>query len=387
MDNFEKYKIKYMITNSFQELIAAAYTISKRYKTIRVLKGCIDAITNIDKKQKTIVQNYIADECCSFSNIERELFVPLVKEFTDCKIYDNSYYGRIKVYKNNNITCILQPGFNNSSELYVKRSFKDKVRNELVKYLYSTNKNIIIQSKGKIAYSQQQKFKNPIETENYLNIKQYLSDFKNKNENRSILLYGNPGVGKSYISAMIMKGFDFNWLRFVKFTDMYEILDICKILKPNGIIFDDFDKIDLSKADILDVMEELKRTVPVVIYTANDIDFMKKFGAIMRPGRIDKFFEINSIDKRTVLNLIGKENEDIYGQIKEFPIAFIEECRAIMNVYGKQYLIDNLDELKERAKNNTQKVKDSSNNSDDESDSKEIHDIICANADTVFFQK
>lgn len=185
----------------------------------------------------------------------------------------------------------------------------------------------------------------------------YLIKFINKKVSRAIILYGPPGTGKTTTAKLLsqklgLKTLVLNPLSVTRF-EYTNIEDICEYIKPECVILDDFDKIKLVNnydrdGSIFRTIEILNSKIKLILSTVNDLEYVKKDKSLIRPGRFDKFFLIDKIDNRVVLDIIGRENSDLLSKIDTWPAAYIAELKKTINVLGKSEAIKYIDELNDR---------------------------------------
>ncbi len=131
-----------------------------------------------------------------------------------------------------------------------------------------------------------------------------LAKFRENKIQRSYLLLGRPGTGKSTFCIEISRKIS---NRVIKISaDLFRRFDrndidfIFKCLRPDTVIIDDFDRVydDMEDADILFFFEQLKTNYEnvIVFCTVNEI---KKLGtALIRPGRFDEILVFNLPDAK-----------------------------------------------------------------------------------------
>jgi hypothetical protein len=130
-----------------------------------------------------------------------------------------------------------------------------------------------------------------------------LMKFRSNNVQRSYLLLGKPGTGKSTFCIEVSRRIS---NRVVKISaDLFRTFNkedinfIFKCLRPDSVIIDDFDRVydDMADADMLFFFEQLKTNYHevTVFCTVNEI---RRLGeAMIRPGRFDEIVLFNLPDK------------------------------------------------------------------------------------------
>lgn len=127
----------------------------------------------------------------------------------------------------------------------------------------------------------------------------YLNLSKSMSISRSFLLYGKPGTGKTSWCERISQDFGNRLVKvdasFLESVDNKEIEQILSILKPEIVLFDDFDRVDFDEYEgkFLYITENLKRKYPKISFFATVNDTEELGEALLRPGRFDEKFEFS----------------------------------------------------------------------------------------------
>jgi hypothetical protein len=127
----------------------------------------------------------------------------------------------------------------------------------------------------------------------------YIRLSKSLGISRSFLLHGKPGTGKTSWTERIAQDFNNRIVKvdtsFLETVNNKEIEQILSILKPEIVLFDDFDRVDFDEYEgkFLYITENLKRKYPSIAFfaTVNNTEEMSE--ALLRPGRFDEKFEFS----------------------------------------------------------------------------------------------
>lgn len=168
------------------------------------------------------------------------------------------------------------------------------------------------------------------------------------NENRSLMLVGPPGSGKSTMARQIATELSLHTFR-VKVSDLnnhadslYEIVDI---IKPEVIILDDFDR-DCGSSYLLDVISYIRQNVKLLIATVNNSDVIDD--ALLRPGRFDEIEYIDTINDEVILDILGPEHSQLFDDVKTWPVVYIQELKRRLKWLSEEDAKCSLLELAER---------------------------------------
>lgn len=117
--------------------------------------------------------------------------------------------------------------------------------------------------------------------------------------NRSMLLIGPSGTGKSTLARQVANAVGGSRILRVHFEDFWTrslLLEMVSVIKPNVIIIDDI-PLDKKAGESLAILEAMREMVPLTIMTLmNDAQGGLEPGTLyypgMRPGRIDDIIQI-----------------------------------------------------------------------------------------------
>lgn len=177
--------------------------------------------------------------------------------------------------------------------------------------------------------------------------------YMNAGEGWSILMYGPPGTGKSTlarglgqrlgISIMLR---DISVLEDEGSSAQSAVLKLLDILDPEVFILEDMDHGGYNWRALLKFLEELQVRKKIIIGTANVLEDFNN--AIIRPGRFDQLMKIEHMDKPTVWELVGGD-EELYNIVAKHPIAYIKELMKRVKVLGKEEALKEVDDILARA--------------------------------------
>ena len=105
-------------------------------------------------------------------------------------------------------------------------------------------------------------------------------------------------------------------------------LEVLNFLRPDAIILDDFDRLGGAAVNCLDGLEKCRSRLLIV--TTNNLHSMDP--AIVRPGRFDELFTIDSLGAAYFRDVLGSgcwealspENQ---ARVEAWPAAFLNELR------------------------------------------------------------
>lgn len=167
--------------------------------------------------------------------------------------------------------------------------------------------------------------------------------------NRSVMLFGSPGTGKSTIARTIVAGLGLRSFRIrvedVSSFDNSSIVSAVEIFQPEAIIIDDFDRV-VGQASLLEMLTFFQQHVKLVITTVNDKE--KLDAAILRPERVDELIPIEAMDEASVRVILGQYADECFEQVKSWPIVFIQEYMKRRKYMEPDEIVASMKELSER---------------------------------------
>jgi hypothetical protein len=154
------------------------------------------------------------------------------------------------------------------------------------------------------------------------------------------LFYGEPGTGKSsFVFGDSIKDKKVIGLTASTFCDMkYEsILNLFKILNPDILLIEEFDKVSLKLDTILVLLERLRQENKTVILTANSVQGFNP--AVLRPKRIDKIIKFdlpNHEEIKQIISLYSSKpefNDKLFNLLKDCELshAYIVDLSKKLN--------------------------------------------------------
>jgi hypothetical protein len=179
----------------------------------------------------------------------------------------------------------------------------------------------------------------------------HLQRFLDAGIHRSILYYGPPGTGKSTLIRNVVKTLGVRSMRIsideLESIQKYYFKFFVMALKPDCIIIDDVDRLSVHDS-MLDILEFLKDNVKFFVCSANKLSSID--AALLRPGRFDELVPIVKLDDAVILSLLGDEFKDSFEQVKDWPIAYIEEFKIRSRFMDKEEAQSSINELRARVK-------------------------------------
>ncbi len=177
--------------------------------------------------------------------------------------------------------------------------------------------------------------------------------FLEKGYNRSIMLYGVPGTGKSSAMRFVAKRFGKYSLRInvgdLDYLTSEDMLLAIELLRPSTLIIDDFDR-SINPTKLLTELEEFNNHVQLLMVSVNHIHQLDD--AVIRPGRFDDIIEVDMLDEDIVNKLIGDNVPlDVKKRLRRLPIAFVVEFHKRRDVLGLDKALEEVVDLEKRMSN------------------------------------
>lgn len=185
-----------------------------------------------------------------------------------------------------------------------------------------------------------------------------------KGKNKCFLLYGPPGTGKTTAVQKIVTDLNERSVRltleYLSRTNLPRLYAFLRVLRPTVLILDDFDRLP-NQNIYLDMFQELRRFVPIVLLTANDITKLNT--AIKRPGRIDRVYTVLELDDKVLRKVLNKFWDQTPETIKKMPISFVQEFADRAEEEGIEEAIYSFEDLWTRFDENIKEWNNISKNS------------------------
>jgi SpoVK/Ycf46/Vps4 family AAA+-type ATPase len=179
-----------------------------------------------------------------------------------------------------------------------------------------------------------------------------ITRFKNKNIQRSYMLVGPAGTGKSTFCLELSKRISGKIVKLDSNTfnnlDDSMTKNLIENLECDFIIVDDIDRISYAQntARFLYMLEYMKefKTKPTLLVTVNNILELDK--AVLRPGRFDDIIEFNYPTKNERKDFIAKYFIKLNKNVSQDHINAIANVtngmtQAYLKEYCFQYIIEN----------------------------------------------
>lgn len=177
-----------------------------------------------------------------------------------------------------------------------------------------------------------------------------MEDFSSESYNRSILIHGIPGTGKSSAMRYVAKKFGNKSLRInvgdLDHLTSEDMLIAIELLKPQTVLIDDFDR-TTNPTKFLTELEDINNNVKLLMVSVNHLEKLEE--AVVRPGRFDDLIEISKLDDEIVDELIGDDVPDsVRDRLRKLPIAYVVEFHKRRKVLGTEKAINEIIDLESR---------------------------------------
>ncbi len=174
--------------------------------------------------------------------------------------------------------------------------------------------------------------------------------FLDRDMNRSVMVYGPPGSGKSCAMRYVAREIGKHSLRINSndLGNMYsEDLSLAiHLVKPEILIVDDFDRI-FKPDGLLTSLEQFNSSIRLFMASVNNINSLDR--AIIRPGRFDDIIHLTTIDKKIQDRLIGDGvPASVAAKLRKMPVAYIADFHKRKEVLGVKEAIAGVEDLQAR---------------------------------------
>lgn len=257
--------------------------------------------------------------------------------------------------------------------LYLPLNKRNESLSNLQRFLWDThNSNFLLLSHKEVGSEIHFSFvgkniKNVLSSEAAEDLYVRSKKFLDNGFNRSIMLHGNPGVGKSAALLYVANKFNMRTLKLsisdVDTLDPSNINMLVELLNPSVLIIDDFDRISSPEKFLLS-LESINENIKLFFVTINNKEALNR--AILRPGRFDDIIEFNKLDDHVYDSLIGDAPQHIKERVKRLPVAYINDFHKRKKVFGLDQAVDELESLEKRICEISQIKKDEDDEDDDE---------------------
>jgi adenylate kinase family enzyme len=303
-----------------------------------------DYVNSVDKFIKK--NNLVQVDKVGFGTVLNGTFMDVgiprdvVLKSNDVTLYSYNINNEQLFVRNSGTQYLL---FTNEGVDYIKliSNITDKYFGEQISISYSKNYDFVIAKDIKI---NSETYINTVNPDEY---KKNIINFRKKNINRSSVLSGLPGSGKTTFCSIIAKKFNGRLLLIPSATlttivdyeiDIQKIIDI---FSPSVVLFDDLDRVqEYYLNDLLGVFDNLDRETAdtVIMSTVNNLDVLPK--ALKRPGRIDEVIEFDYPTDNQRDRIIKKYLEYYKMKMSEEDIKkLVELTKEMMPAFIKEVVI------------------------------------------------
>lgn len=209
-----------------------------------------------------------------------------------------------------------------------------------------------------------------------------INKFLNCDLNRSIMLFGPPGTGKSVAINYIVNKLNLKTIK-ISCSDEYFyehqqiICNIIDTLEPEAFIIDDFDRI-MRPEKLLTELEKINDSIKLFLVSVNNTNRFDD--AVIRPGRFDDIIDFYHLGDEVYEKLIGDDiDQESKLRLKKLPVAYIYDFHKRKKALGIEVAIDEIKQLESRAQRfdhlsvETEEVEEAEAYDDDDYDEEEYH--------------
>ncbi len=162
--------------------------------------------------------------------------------------------------------------------------------------------------------------------------------YREHGKNRSVLLCGSPGSGKTAMAYRVAQQSQGHTLILECDGGLGVALvrSAVEDLAPRTIILNEIDKLSVYGSTILEILEYINDQVPLVLATANHKDRLAP--PLLRPGRFDEILDVEQVDDLMYQNLVNFPcTDEVATALHTWPVAFVSELRNRMDVEADRF--------------------------------------------------
>lgn len=204
---------------------------------------------------------------------------------------------------------------------------------------------------------------NLIETKFLQQVKRRVDKFLGAGVPRAIILDGEPGTGKTTVTASIAKVLGFRAI-VVESTDLvgpnagYGVynedglqtaagLTLVQLMRPEILIVNDVDRLDEEdQLKLLDLFDHAKAFAKIIFATTND--YTRLIEPVRRPGRLDDCIPVTGLSRKEI-RLVAPDCGELTERMHGWPIAYVKDMQSRATVLGDEGLRE-IDEVERRLK-------------------------------------
>lgn len=228
------------------------------------------------------------------------------------------------------------------------RGSKEAATKALGRLLWETfpSTNLVLKKNADAALIEEGKLDETAPSKLARDIYEDVKAFNLAGHNRSYMIEGPPGSGKSVAARQTaeLRG-GFSLYVPAPLIDSDEVESFINLLQPKTIICDDLCR--HTGYALLTALEKMKKACPLFIATANYPE--KLDPAVRRPGRFDKIFHLAKLDDDAVALMLPGVPLGIAKQLAQLPAAYINEFKIVREVHGMEAALQRVKELEARA--------------------------------------